>query len=162
MPYSMKRARQKLSADEAFAILKSGREGVLSIIDVEGKPYGVPMNYVLCDEKIYMHGSLSGRRADAIKGNKSASFCVILEGEIIPKEFATRYISVIVDGKISIVEDDAERQEALMALAKTSDHDEIACQKEIDRFIEHCTVMRLDIESLSGKESKDLANGHKG
>ncbi len=46
MSRRMRRFKQLLQMDDAVAILNAGTNGVLSLVDAEGKPYGVPLSYV--------------------------------------------------------------------------------------------------------------------
>lgn len=53
----MRRKDRQLSAEEAMEILANGEFGVLSTFGKE-YPYGVPVNYALADNAIYIHGSI--------------------------------------------------------------------------------------------------------
>lgn len=50
----MKKDRQ-LSDEVAYALLKGGEYGVLSTVDEDGQPYGVPVSYALEGNLIYFH-----------------------------------------------------------------------------------------------------------
>ncbi|NPD30436.1 5-nitroimidazole antibiotic resistance protein [Eggerthellaceae bacterium zg-1084] len=153
----MRRVRQQLSPEEARAILCEGVEGVLSLVDAEGRPYGVPINYAVSGNSVYVHSALSGRKVDAIRSCAWGSLCVVGESRMLPETFATRYRSVIAEGPLAVVDDPEEKHAGLMALGRTTGRDEAACEAEVASGIKHCLVMRLDIEDLSAKESLDLA-----
>lgn len=46
MDREMRRKDRKIETDEAIKILKTGEYGVLSTVDIDGYPYGVPINYI--------------------------------------------------------------------------------------------------------------------
>jgi len=86
--------------------------GVLSLYD--GKPYGVPVNFVYFDGAIYFHSSPKGKKIKIIKQNNQASFSVISEASIIPSYYTSEeglacpatsfFKSIIIDGHIEIVD----------------------------------------------------------
>jgi len=56
----MRRIDRKVADEEAIALLHNCEWGVLSTVDEEGQPYGVPMNYVLEGGNLYFHCSVEG------------------------------------------------------------------------------------------------------
>lgn len=152
----MRRFKQQLSADEAVRILDKCTNGVLSLVDPSGAPYGVPISYVYDGRSsIYLHSATAGRKIDCIEADTRCSFCVVEQDLIVPEEFTTYFRSVIVEGRISILTDAAEIQSGLVRL----------CDKycpgidptgEIEKFRKVVAVLRIDIESITGKESIEL------
>lgn len=69
------------------ALLQECEYGVLSLID-KNEPYGLAVNYVYIDDVIYFHGSLAGRKVDAIKENRKASFLIVKPYSYIPSYFS--------------------------------------------------------------------------
>lgn len=156
MKYPMRRAKQELSHDEAFAILERGTEGVLSLVDASGIPYGVPLNYVLSGSTLYFHSALEGRKIACIGHVRHASFCVMDETRIVPEEFTTYFRSIIASGSVRIVESEAERLQALMALCRKFSNDDAACEREVAKGLKRCAIIALSIEHISGKEAIEL------
>lgn len=100
----MRRKKQILSNKENIEILESGTSGVLALLGDDEYPYAVPISYVYDNSKIYFHGAKEGHKIDAIRKCSKASFCVIARDEICPEKYATYFRSVIVFGKIRILE----------------------------------------------------------
>ena len=122
-----------------------------------GYPYAVPLSYVYADGAIIFHSAVQGHKVDAIKRDCRCSFCVIEQDEIRPAEFTTYFRSVIAFGRIHILEDAAEKVQALRLLGRRySPDDEPGLQHEIDKSMHHVLLLRLDIEHLSGKEAIEL------
>ncbi len=112
----MRKKERELSRAEAMDLLERGEYGVLSLVDGEGCPYGVPMSYALEGDCIYLHGVRgAGHRWAAVQGGARASFTVVGETEVLPGKFSTRYESVIAFGTIAQAEDG---QAGLMALVR--------------------------------------------
>ena len=105
----MRRFKQALSKDECIDMLVNEPRGVLALLGDKDYPYAIPMSHVYVDGKIYFHGSKEGHKRDAIKKHSKVSYCVMDEG--VKKEGSWWYTfkSVIVFGKIRIVEDENEK-----------------------------------------------------
>ena len=103
----MTRKKQLLSQERIVEILKEEKRGVISVIGDEGYPYGVPINYWYNEEngKLYFHSGKVGHKVDAMAANEKVSFCIYDSGYRKEGEWALNISSVIVFGKISVVED---------------------------------------------------------
>ena len=114
---AMRRSRQAMPQEECAAVLERGSHGVLALAGDGDYPYAVPISYVYTNRKLYFHCAKSGHKLDAIQRNCKASFCVIDQDQIVPEEYTTYFRSVIAFGKIRILEDDAEKRNAIEKLA---------------------------------------------
>ena len=153
----MRRGKQQLSFDECVEILKRGSSGVLAVMGDDGYPYAVPLSYVYHDNALFFHGATSGHKLDAIRQNEKFSFCVIDQDEVIPEKLTSAYRSVIAFGKAHILEDETEiRAAAQMLGQKYSPGMDELINKEIEAYMRHMAVVRLDIEHITGKLGKEL------
>ncbi len=154
----MRRKNQKLDMEECAAILHRGTSGVLALAGDNGYPYAVPISYVYCDNKLFFHCAKQGHKLDAIARNRKASFCVIDQDEIAPKEYTTHYKSVIVFGEIRVLEEETEKRAAIEILGRkyAPEGAEEALQTEIERFYAALCMLELSIEHVSGKQAKEL------
>ena len=114
----MRRFKQALTENECIEILNNNANGVLALSGDEGYPYAVPLSYVFFDGCIYFHSASEGHKIDSIKRNGKASFCVVAEDNIVPEKFTTYFKSVIAFGRVELIEDEKEKINALMLLAK--------------------------------------------
>lgn len=154
----MRRFKQQLPAEEVRQILAEATNGVLSLVDVDGTPYGVPLSFVYDGERtIYFHCACKGRKMECLQHCRQASFCVIALDSIRPEEFTTYFRSVIVGGNVSTVEDESEKIAALLTLCRKYSPD-CDCEHEIERGLSHVAILRLDIETMCGKESVELTH----
>ena len=115
----MRRKRQLLSEKEAGEILKRGTSGVLALAGDDGYTYAVPISYVYDGEKLYFHSAKSGHKLDAIAAEPKASFCVIDQDRIVPEEYTTYFRSVIAFGRVRVMEDEAEKRQAIESWPKS-------------------------------------------
>ena len=153
----MRRIKQALSAEESITVLNKGTSGVLAVKGDDDYPYAVPLSYIYKDNKIYFHCAYSGHKMDAIRAHPKVSFCVIDKDQVVPEEYTTYYRSVIVFGKARILEEQAEKRQAIEILAaKYSPNHEQGRLQEINRLLEQTCMVEISVEHLSGKQSKEL------
>ena len=114
----MRRKKQQLSERDSKDVLLRRTFGVLAVTGDEGYPYAVPLSYVFDEKanKIYFHCAKSGHKLDALRQEEKVSFCVVDQDEIVPERFTTHYRSVIVFGKIRVIEEGEEWLEAIKKL----------------------------------------------
>ncbi|MBQ1493231.1 MAG: pyridoxamine 5'-phosphate oxidase family protein, partial [Blautia sp.] len=103
----MRRIGQALPMEECEQILREASYGVLAVLGDDGYPYAVPVNHVYAEGKIVFHCAVTGHKLDAIRREEKVSFCVVGHEQVLPKERATSFLSVIAFGRAHIVEDEA-------------------------------------------------------
>ena len=127
---------------------------MLSLIGDDGYPYGVPINHYYCEENghIYFHSGKSGHKIDALRACDKASFCVYDGGYRCEGEWALNIKSVIVFGRIQIVENFDEAMDICRKLCYkfTSDSDYI--EKEIRVSGKNTLCFKLIPEHITGKK----------
>ena len=147
------RVKQKLDAAECIEILKTEKRGVLSVLGDDGYPYGMPMNHWYCeaDGKLYFHSGVKGHRSDAMKACDKASFCVYDAGYRREGEWALNIRSVIVFGRLAVVEDEAKALEFIRRLSDKFTDDTAYVEREIREAMDHTLVFSLTPEHITGK-----------
>lgn len=154
----MRRFKQALSKEECEKILSESSSGILAVSGDDGYPYTVPMSYFYEDGKIYFHSAKSGHKIDAIRSDPKVSFCVVTVDEPQPEKFSGDFRSVVAFGKARIIEDDKEKWQIMDIITKK--YAPLASQKDVDAKIDvrfkAVSIIVMDIEHLSGKESMDL------
>ena len=150
------RKKQAVPYEECVDILKREKRGVLAVLGDGGYPYAVPLNHYYCPEdgKLYFHSGRTGHKIDAMKQCEKASFCVYGEGT--PGDsWALRFSSVIVFGRIEIVEDPETVVQMARALSRKFTDDETYIQQEIDKHLHRTLLFALVPEHISGKRVKE-------
>ncbi len=149
----MRRTDKKIGTDEAIKLLAACEYGVLSTVDENGQPYGIPLNYVYQDNCIYFHCALIGHKIDNIAGNPKVSFCVVGDTKVLPAEFSTHYVSAIAFGIASEAQG-TERYDALIwLLEKYSSEYMLEGKKFIEKEDKATKVIKIEIEHISGKKA---------
>ena len=156
MERKMRRFKQMLAKVDCDNILAKATNGILSLVDTDGAPYGVPMSFVYDGhDSIYLHSAVNGHKIDCIRHDRRCSFAVVDQDMVVPEEFTTYYRSVIVTGRIVLLDGDEEIHKGLIMLGEKYSPG-IYSGEEIAKSLDHVMVMRLDIESMTGKESIEL------
>ena len=156
---AMRRHKQQLTDQEARAVLERGKAGVLAVLGDDGYPYTVPLNYSYRNGAIYFHCALTGHKIDAIEACDKVSFCVIDKDDVVPEEFTSYYKSVVVFGRAHIVEDEEEKMASLIDLGMRYNPDRAAADAEAAKGYARLHMVRIDIEHITGKQSKELMRG---
>ena len=147
----MRRSDRAIGRSAALKILAGGEYGVLSTSGPDGRPYGVPVNYVLRDDSIYFHCAISGHKLDNIEFNPRVSFCVVGNTELLPSEFATKYESTVVFGTATEGPEDERAGARMMLVEKYSPDFFEEGEEYISRESQMTRVFRIQIQHISGK-----------
>lgn len=149
----MRRFKQALTREECIQVLKTERRGVLSVLGDDGYPYGVPMNFWYDDATghIYFHGAKVGHKQDAIAKCDKVSFCVYDKGYLKEGDWALNVRSVILFGRIRVVEDYDRAMEIGRRLCDRFTDDKEYIEAEIQHAGPRVRCLELIPEHMTGK-----------
>jgi len=149
----MRRQKQALTDDECIEVLKTQTRGVLAVAGDDDYPYCVPINHYYndADGRIYFHGGLVGHRVDAVKKHDKVCFTVFDKGFVKQGDWALTVKSVVVFGRIKIVEDFDTAMQLCRQLCYKFTTDEGYISEEIQKCAKATLVMQLEIEHMTGK-----------
>ena len=147
----MRRFKQQISEEECVRVLKEQPRGVLSMLGDDGYPYGIPLDHWYSDNKLYFHCAKVGHKIDAIAACDKVSYCVMDEGYRRDGEWALNINSVVVFGRIRIVEDEEKKREICTNLVRKFTDDEEYLQKELTIAFPRVNCLELTIEHMTGK-----------
>lgn len=151
------RIKQKLPLEESIRILKEEPRGVLSVLGDDGYPYGLPIDHWYNEEDgcLYFHSGPKGHKIDAIRRCSKASFCVYDQGYREDGDWALHIQSVIVLGRIEIVEDHKAAIALTRQLSLKYTSDIAYIEEEIEKYGHEVLVFRLIPEYITGKSTKE-------
>ena len=146
--------RQIISKPEQEAIIRKCQSCNVAMVDPEGKPYVIPMNFGFDGEYVYFHGSAAGKKVDVLRKNRAVciSFSTDHELRYVNEEVACswsmRYRSVLVYGEAEFVDDSEEKIKCL----------DIIMGHYADRRFEYnapaireVMVFRVKVEKMEGR-----------
>lgn len=142
------------------------RETVYKILDeafvchvgfaVDGQPYVIPTNFGRVEDKLYLHGSAASRMLQTL--SEGVPVCVtvtLVDGLVLARSafhHSVNYRSVVVLGTAQLVEDPAEKMEALRLF---TEHIMKGRWEEVrwptEQELKATTVLRLPLEEVSAK-----------
>jgi uncharacterized protein len=145
---------------------KYDRETVYSILDtafvchvgfsVEGQPYVIPTNYGRLGDTLYLHGSAASRMLKTLSGGVPVCVAVThVDGLVLARSafhHSVNYRSVVILGKAQLVDDPAQKMEALRSFTEhvmKGRWDDVRIPTEQE--LKATTVLSLPLEEVSAK-----------
>ena len=120
----------------------------------DGEPYIVPLNFGYRSGVLFFHGAPHGRKMEIIGRNPRVCFEIDTDLEVvesnIPCRWSMRYRSVIGFGTASLIEDSAEKREALAVIGEHYTHEPFEVP---DEEIRRVAVIKVTIDEMKGKRS---------
>lgn len=149
----MRRSRQQIPEEECLEVLKQEKRGVLSVLGDDGYPYGIPLDhwYSEKDRRLYFHGAKTGHKIDAISACDKVSYCVMDEGFRKEGEWALNIRSVVVFGRMRVVQDEEKKREICTGICRKFTDDEEYLAKEFRRSFASVNCLELIPEHMTGK-----------
>lgn len=148
-----RKEREITDREEIEEIIRQAVVCRVAMTDADG-PYVVPVNFGFEDGAIWFHSAREGRKIDALGADPRVCVQIDLDARLVTSsracDWAMEYRSVIAFGRAVIVDDPAEKARGLDAIMRqhggpTGGYGETALAR--------AAVVRIDIESLSGKKS---------
>ena len=149
------------SKEKIIQFLNREQTGRISSIDENGYPQIIPMNFIFINNSIYMHSHTKGEKLDNIRRNSRVGFEVDKNLEFLPSYFFdpndasladTLYISVVIKGEASIVNDVEEKVFVLNELMKKyqpeGKYDPMTRDMEV---LEAVAVIKIIPNEMNGK-----------
>lgn len=109
------RARAILDKKELADVIQRSRFCHLSLVDEQGKPYVIPMNFGFRDDVIYLHGAQHGRKIDILKNNPSVCInfttdhLLRYQNEEVACSWSMKYRSVLCYGDAEFITEPEEK-----------------------------------------------------
>lgn len=178
----MRRTDREMDRSFALQVVDNAPYGILSINDLDGCPYGIPLSIARKDNALYFHSAKSGKKVDAII--KNTNVCVTFVGAVqVPdlfsdeklgemmhdgtttstlttKVFTTQFESAMIFGSISLVEDQQESIEAMRLICEKYTPSKMAFfDKAIEHGMKQTNMYKITIDEITGKRKKFDSSG---
>jgi len=149
------------SKEKIIEFLNNQPTGRIASIDSNGYPQIIPMNFVYAYDVIYMHSHIFGEKLDNMKRNPNVGFevdkhlCFLPSYYFHPRDASqadTLYVSVVIKGKATIVEDNEEKARALNSLMQKYQME--GGYEPLDHYMEsvkEVAVIKVTPEDMRGK-----------
>jgi len=127
----------------------------LGLLDGD-RPYVIPVNFGYEGDTIYIHSAPEGKKIDLIRKHNIVSFQAETGLEIVHKSIPDKcgmlYRSVAGYGRAFIVESREEKKLGLQLLMNHY-HEKGKIKWEFGKCLDEVCIIRIEIESITGKES---------
>src|SRR5580700_5953171 len=141
--------------DAAYRILDEGFICHVGFV-VDGQPFVIPTGYGRVGDNLYIHGSAASRMLHRV--DEGVAVCVtvtLLDGLVLARSIfnhSMNYRSVVMLGNAALVEDPAEKLEALRLLSEHIIPGRWADSRQPnEQELKATSVLRLPIEEFSAK-----------
>lgn len=155
--YHVRRVDRELTDPAALeSILLRGKYVAVAMCH-EGEPYVVTLSYGYDRERnaLYFHMATSGRKLDALAADPRVCATVVIDGEYQKGECRHVYESVVLTGRMALVDDPDEARHGIHTLIThlEDDPEDVWERQALDReeTWRRLRVARLDIEQITGK-----------
>ena len=147
------RKNKQLSNEACIEVLNTETRGVLSVLGDDDYPYGMPMNFWYNEEdgNIYFHCGNIGHRLEALQKHNKVSFCVYDQGVKEDNGWAYKVKSVIIFGKIEIIDDMEQITDIVTKLSYRFVQDDEYIKEEIRLHGHRTLLMKLTPDHMCGK-----------
>ena len=151
----MRRKRQQLSQEECERVLREAPRGVLSVMGEDGYPYGVPLDLLYDDGRLYFHCAREGHKIDALAACDRACLTVLDSGEPEEGEWWYTFRSVIAFGRVHAVEDEERRLQVLRAIGMKYIPTIDEVEATMARSAARTAVLEMVVDHMTGKIVKE-------
>lgn len=151
----MRRLEKQMTDSETFTLLEKSEYGILSVHGEDGFPYGVPVNHILKDHKIYFHCAMSGHKLSALASDPRSCYTIIGSAEVKPETFETYYESAIAFGTTRLLHEGEEKTQALHAfIDRFSSAFKASGLHYVEENAARTMVIAFDISHITGKRGR--------
>lgn len=146
--------RQITDESELSDILTHGKYVTISMCR-DNEPYIVTLSYGYDESKeaLYLHTGLKGLKIDFVTYNPNVCATIIDDGGYIMGKCAHKYRSIVINGKISLIENLEEKKYAMeILLNHLEDNPSVVKERALkdESVYNNVAILKLDIESLNG------------
>ena len=126
----------------------------LAMIDLEGNPYVIPMNFGMENEIVYFHSSKLGKKIDILKNNNrvclsfSTDHLLRWQSEKVACSYSMKYRSVLISGKVDFIEGYDEKVNALNIIMRNYTEQEFSYNTPA---VNDVMVFRVIADKIEGR-----------
>jgi len=169
----MRRKDREMGKKFGMEVIDKSIYGIISMIDENNEPYGIPLSIVRDENILYFHSAMDGKNVSVafigetkIPENytkdeldeiaKDESKAALLTSNV----FTTEYESAVVKGRVKLVENEEEKIKAMKLICEKytpakMDYFNMAIKAGLKRT----NVYKIEIEEIKSKRKKYDING---
>lgn len=176
----MRRKDREMDEEFALQVIDKANYCVMSMVDIEGVPYGIPISYARLGNVIFIHSAKQGKKVDILRTNNFVSVTCVGEVEVPhlytdeeldvlvkqsksvlgSKVYTTQFESAIFHGKLELVKDNEIKKKGLRLLCEKYTPDSL---KYFDQAMEASLavtdVYQLEMKGITAKRKRFDSHG---
>jgi len=178
----MRRKDREMGREFGLEVIDKSKFGIISMLDQDKEPYGLPLSIVRDEENLYFHSAMDGRKVIIFEKNPHVSIAFV--GQVVVPEnytkeeldeiakdesgaglllshvFTTEFQSAIVKGKVVLIEDREEKIRAMKLICEKytpskMDYFDLA----IHAGLNSTHVYKIGIEEITAKRKRYNSKG---
>lgn len=152
----MRRQDRAMTEEAAWRVADHCEWAVISMIDTEGKPYGVPVSMAREGQRLYFHAATEGKKLECLRAHPQVWVTCVGNTQRALDKFTTYYQSAMLEGIASEVTSKDEKIHALKLICQRHTPSNMTNFDEaIARSLGVTAVWCVDVEKITGKEKKN-------
>lgn len=126
----------------------------VGLVDLDGNPYVLPMNYGYKDSIIYLHSAPEGHKIEMLEHNNNVCITfslghkLVYQHEKMACSYSMRSESAMCRGKVRFIEDMEEKRQALDIIMRQYTNIDFSYS---DPSVRNVKVWKVEIEQMTGK-----------
>ncbi len=145
--------------NEIKSILKKAKYVTLAMC-VDNEPYLATVSHGYDETKncIYLHCAAEGKKVDILRANNRVWGQALIDKGYMQGSCDHLYATAQFSGKVTFVEDAAEKEHALKVMINSLDDnpEEIIKKQLLPPSVQKITIGRVDLDCLSGKKAEKV------
>lgn len=173
----MRRKDREMSSEFGLEIVDNSSYGIVSMIDEDNEPYGIPLSIARDGNTLYFHSARDGKKVNVFERNPKVSIAFVGRVEVpesytkdeldeiikepsqvsvlISNVFTTEFESTIVTGIVKKIDDESEKIKAMRIICekftpKMMEYFDIAAKAGLDRT----NLYSVEIDDITSKRKK--------
>jgi nitroimidazol reductase NimA-like FMN-containing flavoprotein (pyridoxamine 5'-phosphate oxidase superfamily) len=147
--------REITEKNELIEILKNGKFVSIAMCR-DNEPYVVTLSYGydVTKQAMYFHAAIKGLKLDFIRANPNVCATVIEDKGYVVDQCEQKYRSVVLWGKMFVVEEIDEQKYGINVLLNHLEKDPVPIYKRNipdDTKFKKVSILRMDIKEMTGK-----------
>lgn len=148
-------SKKLIDRSEIESIIRESIYCTVGMLDENGLPYVLPMNFGYADQTLYLHGGFKGKKIKALQKNKQicVNFCtntaLRYQNAEIACSYSMKYRSAMLYGSIEFVENLEEKEQILRIIMRQYTSNEVRFSAPA---LKNVCVMKVTAERLEGRE----------
>lgn len=150
----IRRSKNKISAQEAKALLRANKRAAFSVNGDDGYPYTIPVDFYYDEDEntLYIHSAKKGHKIDSIRASDKVCLTTWDDGYLEPGDWAFCVWNCVAFGRAKLIQDRTLTEEKVRKLALKYYPSAEEAEEELRRDIDAVQLVAIEIEHISGKK----------